>query len=122
MKLKYVEQDTDRHGNMRYYYRRFGRRVRLRGLPGSAEFTSDLGEASAAFEGKAISRPRPPASFVYFITFGNARVKIGFTKNVQARFSGNSAPPSPAKGASTTSPPAAGCSSRNFIRFLPRTA
>jgi hypothetical protein len=87
VKLRYVEKDTDRHGNMRYYYRRFGRRIRLRGLPGSAEFTRDLGEASAIFEGKAASRPRPPTYFVYFITLGNARVKIGFTKNVQARFS-----------------------------------
>ncbi|MEM9499177.1 MAG: tyrosine-type recombinase/integrase [Pseudomonadota bacterium] len=37
--LKYVVSDTDRHGNVRYYYREPGKRkVRLRAKPGTAEF------------------------------------------------------------------------------------
>jgi hypothetical protein len=39
IKLKYVEQFTDRHGRPRYYFRRAGcKRTPLPGLPGSAEF------------------------------------------------------------------------------------
>lgn len=36
-RLKYVVEDTDRHGNVRLYYRRHGRKVRLRGPAGSPE-------------------------------------------------------------------------------------
>jgi integrase/recombinase XerD len=39
IKLKYVVEDQDRHGNIRHYFRRKGqRKVRLRGIPGSDEF------------------------------------------------------------------------------------
>jgi len=39
IRLRYVTRDRDRHGNIRYYYRRRGKqKVRLPGLPGSAEF------------------------------------------------------------------------------------
>ena len=39
IRLKYVEQFTDRHGRPRYYFRRAGhKRTPLPGLPGSAEF------------------------------------------------------------------------------------
>lgn len=35
----YISKDRDRHGNVRYYYRRKGRKkVRIRGTPGTAEF------------------------------------------------------------------------------------
>ena len=36
--LRYVHRFTDRHGHVRCYFRRSGRRVALPGLPGSAEF------------------------------------------------------------------------------------
>lgn len=52
-RLKYVVEDTDRHGTVRLYYRRNGRKVRLRGPVGSAEFLSDY---------KAASRPVTPSS------------------------------------------------------------
>jgi hypothetical protein len=38
-KLQYVTKDRDRHGNLRFYFRRPGKpKVRLYGLPGSDEF------------------------------------------------------------------------------------
>lgn len=39
--LKYVTRDRDRHGNIRLYYRRNGRKLRLRGPEGSPEFMED---------------------------------------------------------------------------------
>lgn len=36
--LRYVEEFIDRHGKPHRYFRRGGKRVRLPGLPGSAEF------------------------------------------------------------------------------------
>jgi len=42
MRLKYVVEDTDRHGNVRLYYRRAGHpKIRLRGPVGSPEFLID---------------------------------------------------------------------------------
>ena len=46
-RLKYVVEDTDRHGNVRLYYRRHGRKVRLRGPAGSPEFQADYKKAAA---------------------------------------------------------------------------
>ncbi|MBV6656802.1 MAG: tyrosine-type recombinase/integrase [Devosiaceae bacterium] len=41
-RIKYVVEDTDRHGNVRFYYRRKGAlKVRLRGPFGSPEFWDD---------------------------------------------------------------------------------
>ena len=34
----YLCKDRDRHGNTRYYYRRNGKKTRIRALPGSSEF------------------------------------------------------------------------------------
>ena len=40
-RLPYVTQDRDRHGNLRFYFRRPGKpKVRLRGMFGSDEFMS----------------------------------------------------------------------------------
>jgi len=48
MRLKYVVEDTDRHGNVRLYYRRPGQpKVRLRGPSGSPEFLADYKKAAA---------------------------------------------------------------------------
>lgn len=55
--LKYVVEDTDRHGNVRLYYRRDGRKTRLRGPIGSAEFLTDY---RAASNPKAPSTPKVP--------------------------------------------------------------
>jgi hypothetical protein len=39
IKLKHVVEDTDRHGNIRHYFRRKGQpKIRLRGIPCSDEF------------------------------------------------------------------------------------
>ncbi len=39
VKLQYVTKDRDRHGNVRFYFRRPGKpKIRLNGLPGSDEF------------------------------------------------------------------------------------
>lgn len=46
-RLKYVVEDTDRHGNVRLYFRRQGRKVRLRGPAGSPEFLEDYKKAAA---------------------------------------------------------------------------
>jgi integrase len=41
LRLKYVVEDVDRHGNVRIYFRRLGfLKIRLHGLPGSEEFQS----------------------------------------------------------------------------------
>lgn len=38
LRLRYVMTDRDRNGNVRHYYRRHGRKIRLPGIPGSEEF------------------------------------------------------------------------------------
>ena len=58
IQLKYVAEDIDRHGNVRRYFRREGqRKIRLPGLPGSAEFMdayrAALGGESAPNKSKA---------------------------------------------------------------------
>ncbi len=47
MRLKYVVEDTDRHGTVRIYYRRNGIKTRLRGPLGSPEFLTDYRRAAA---------------------------------------------------------------------------
>jgi integrase len=47
--MKYVVEDTDRHGNVRIYYRRTGQpKVRLRGPVGSPEFLADYQRAASS--------------------------------------------------------------------------
>ncbi len=57
LRLKYVVEDTDRHGNVRLYYRRHGRKIRLRGPAGSPEFLADYREAA---EGLAERKDKSP--------------------------------------------------------------
>ena len=45
-RLKYVVEDVDRHGNVRLYFRRNGRKIRLRGPSGSPEFLTDYRRAA----------------------------------------------------------------------------
>ena len=48
LRLKYVVEDVDRHGNVRIYFRRLGfPKIRLHGLPGSEEFQSAYASALA---------------------------------------------------------------------------
>lgn len=49
LRLRYVEHFTDRHGHIRYYFRKGkGLRTALPGVPGSAEFMSAYAKANAA--------------------------------------------------------------------------
>lgn len=41
IKLKFIVQDTDRHGNVRVYFRKNGKKVRLTSEVGSAEFLAE---------------------------------------------------------------------------------
>lgn len=43
--LRYVSQDTDRHGNVRLYFRKDSKKVRLRGPVNSPEFLDDYRQA-----------------------------------------------------------------------------
>ena len=54
MLLRYVEEFIDRHGKPHRYFRRAGKRVRLPGLPGSAEF---MGAYQAALDGVTLPKP-----------------------------------------------------------------
>ena len=36
--LRYLCKDRDRHGNVRYYFRRNGKKTRIRAVPSSGEF------------------------------------------------------------------------------------
>jgi integrase len=48
LRLDYVTRDRDRHGNVRYYFRRPGKKkLRLRGQPGSEEFMAAYAAALA---------------------------------------------------------------------------
>ena len=51
LRLKYVVEDVDRHGNVRVYFRRPGfAKIRLNGLPGSEEFQAAYARALAMME------------------------------------------------------------------------
>lgn len=53
MSLKYLSEEPDRHGNMRLYFRRRGKRIRMHEQPGTDAF---MAEYKAAVEGSK----RPP--------------------------------------------------------------
>lgn len=52
LRLKYVVEDVDRHGNVRVYVRRNGQKTRLRAEIGSPEFVVEYRAALAELEGK----------------------------------------------------------------------
>ena len=54
--LPYLMADIDRHGNERLFVRRFGRKIRIRALPGTAAFASDYSAALEALESGASPR------------------------------------------------------------------
>jgi integrase len=54
VKLRYVVEDVDRHGNVRLYFRRRGqKKIRLRDKPGTPEFNTAYAEAFAVREAAA---------------------------------------------------------------------
>ena len=64
IELKYVQAFKDRHGRLRHYYRRPGRKpVALPGAPGSAEFMAAYSAASDAItpptQGAGAARTQP---------------------------------------------------------------
>jgi integrase/recombinase XerD len=67
IKLQYVVEDVDRHGNVRLYFRRKGqRKVRLLGLPGSQEFmTAYRAALSGSEDNKEKFRRATKGSFGY---------------------------------------------------------
>lgn len=66
VKLKYVMRDVDRHGTVRYYFRRnrSDKKVKLPGLPGSAEFQAAYAAALAGQQipGKVVLERVPQGS------------------------------------------------------------
>lgn len=65
----YLIPDTDRHGNVRYYFRRKGqRKIRIRGTPGTPAFQQAYEDAR---DGKAVIRPKlmpaSPSSFRWLV-------------------------------------------------------
>ena len=55
-KLKYLSEEKDRHGNMRMYFRRAGKRVRLHEVVGTPEF---IDEYKAALSGAPKDHKKP---------------------------------------------------------------
>lgn len=64
-RLRYVVEDTDRHGNVRLYFRKPGQgKVRLRGPIGSPEFLTDYRRAANPPKDKAESKAGKPGRIV----------------------------------------------------------
>lgn len=82
IRLKYVDRFTDRHGSVRYYFRRGkGARVPLPGLPGSSEFMAAYQSAADGIEPpKAKPQRGEPGTFDrlisdYLVSSDFARMK-----------------------------------------------
>src|SRR5579859_2177442 len=66
IKLPYVNQYLDKTGKVRRYFRKGATRVRLQGVPGSAEFMSAY---QAALAGQLVpEKPHPEGSFAKLVT------------------------------------------------------
>src|SRR5581483_3108334 len=61
--LKYVHRFKDRHGKVRHYFRRNGRRIPLPGEPGSAEFADAYSAALAGKVQLAVQKAQPAGTF-----------------------------------------------------------
>src|SRR4051794_15609150 len=61
LRLRYLVEDVDRHGNVRLYFRRKGQaKIRLPGLPGSDEFMQAYKVALAGqWRNPVAATPRP---------------------------------------------------------------
>jgi integrase len=74
IRLRYVNEFIDRHGKVRYYFRRPGSRsVKLPGLPGSIQFMDAYAAAIATVA------PPPSSSMQYLITDARGRQLRGVT-------------------------------------------
>lgn len=62
MRLDYVHAYKDRHGRQRFYYRKRGRKIALRGRPGETEFMDSYAEAAAKFATSSPSVSKAPAA------------------------------------------------------------
>ena len=62
LQIKYVVEDMDRHGNVRIYVRRNGRKVRLHTEPGTPEFVVEYRAALATFDGTDKPQTIQPAA------------------------------------------------------------
>jgi integrase len=75
IKLLYVVRDRDRHGNVRLYFRKRGaaKKIRLPGLPGSAEFNAAYAAClqglplPQASSGSTTQLKRPTANTLYWL-------------------------------------------------------
>jgi enterobacteria phage integrase len=75
IKLRYVNAFVDRHGKVRYYFRRPGSRsVKLKGLPGSIEFMS-------AYQAALATVAPPPASPKHVIRGSLAEITAGYFRS-----------------------------------------
>ena len=75
IKLRYVNAFVDRHGKVRYYFRRRGSRsVKLPGLPGSIEFMS-------AYQAALATVAPPPASPKHVIRGSLTEVTTGYFRS-----------------------------------------
>jgi integrase len=72
IKLKYVNEFIDRHGKLRYYFRRPGSRsVKLPGIPGSIEFMD-------AYQAALATVAPPPTSLKHIIRGSLAEITAGY--------------------------------------------
>jgi integrase len=91
MRLRYITEHVDRHGNVRVYVRRRGRWIRLRETPGTTEFLDEYrravgGEAPLAPQAK--HRPRPARESLRWLTelyYGSAEFKSLVRGHVRRR-------------------------------------
>ncbi len=71
IKLKYLVEDVDRHGNVRLYVRRHGRKVRIRETPGTDEFLAAyraaLGSLVSGRSDNRSSHPTAPGSLRWLV-------------------------------------------------------
>jgi len=75
IKLRYVNEFIDRHGKLRYYFRRPGSRsVKLPGLPGSIEFMS-------AYQAALATVAPPPQSSKHVIHGSLAEIAAGYFRS-----------------------------------------
>ena len=59
-------KDRDRHGNVRYYFRRDGKKTRIRARPGTLEFQTEYDAfLEASNSSKCVAKPDTPKVGTY---------------------------------------------------------
>lgn len=69
IKLMYVHEFHDRHGKIRRYFRKGGRKIPLPGLPGSPPFMAAYESAVAGVEGRVVRAPREGTVHALVLSF-----------------------------------------------------